>query len=139
MTNREFLTAIANSTNLSSDLTEFATEQIAKMDARNEARKASSKPRKVHLLHALDSLEPTSDEYHTVMNRMKDIHAMQLEELHEKNEVLKLNASMEINPNTVIATGGSIAAILLIMNYERLHALTSKGVSIATRMIPRLV
>lgn len=94
---------------------------------------------KVHLLHVLDSLEPTSDEYHTVMNRMKDIHAMQLEELHEKNEVLKLNASMEINPNTVIATGGSIAAILLIMNYERLHALTSKGVSIATRMIPRLV
>ena len=46
MTNREFLTAIANSTNLSSDLTEFATEQIAKMDARNEARKASSKPSK---------------------------------------------------------------------------------------------
>ena len=37
MTNREFLTAIANSTSLSSDLTEFATEQIAKMDARNEA------------------------------------------------------------------------------------------------------
>ena len=46
MTNREFLTAIANSTSLSSDLTEFATEQIAKMDARNEARKASSKPSK---------------------------------------------------------------------------------------------
>ena len=94
---------------------------------------------KGHLLHVLGELEPTSDEYHTVMNRMKDIHAMQLEELHEKNEVLKINASMEVNPNTVIATGGSIAAILLIMNYERLHALTSKGVSIATRMIPRLV
>lgn len=46
MTNREFLTAIANSANLSSDLTDFATDQIAKMDARNEARKASSKPSK---------------------------------------------------------------------------------------------
>lgn len=46
MTNREFLTAIANSTVLPTDLTEFATEQIAKMDARNEARKASSKPSK---------------------------------------------------------------------------------------------
>lgn len=46
MTNREFLTAIANSTNLPSDLTDFATDQIAKMDARNEARKASSKPSK---------------------------------------------------------------------------------------------
>ena len=49
MTNREFLTAIANSTNLSSDLTDFATDQIAKMDARNEARKASSKPSKTAL------------------------------------------------------------------------------------------
>lgn len=45
MTNREFLTAIANST-LSDELTAFAAEQIAKMDARNEARKASSKPSK---------------------------------------------------------------------------------------------
>lgn len=46
MTNREFLTAIASNTFLDSALTDFATEQIAKMDARNEARKASSKPSK---------------------------------------------------------------------------------------------
>ena len=46
MTNREFLTAIASNTSLDSALTDFATEQIAKMDARNEARKASSKPSK---------------------------------------------------------------------------------------------
>ena len=46
MTNREFLTAIASNASLDSALTEFATEQIAKMDARNEARKASSKPSK---------------------------------------------------------------------------------------------
>lgn len=48
MTNREFLTAIANSANLSADLTEFAADQITKMDARNAARKEkqSSKPSK---------------------------------------------------------------------------------------------
>lgn len=46
MTNREFLTAIASNASLDSALTDFATEQIAKMDARNEARKASSKPSK---------------------------------------------------------------------------------------------
>ena len=46
MTNREFLTAIANSTVLPTDLTDFASEQIAKLNARNEARKASSKPSK---------------------------------------------------------------------------------------------
>lgn len=46
MTNREFLTAIANSTVLPTDLTDFASEQITKLNARNEARKASSKPSK---------------------------------------------------------------------------------------------
>ena len=46
MTNREFLTAIANSTVLPTDLTDFAAEQITKLNARNEARKASSKPSK---------------------------------------------------------------------------------------------
>lgn len=46
MTNREFLTAIASDTTLDASLTEFAADQIAKMNARNEARKASSKPSK---------------------------------------------------------------------------------------------
>ena len=46
MTNREFLTAIANSTVLPTDLTDFAAEQITKLNARNEARKASSRPSK---------------------------------------------------------------------------------------------
>lgn len=47
MTNREFLTAIANSS-LSDELTTYANEQIVKLDMRNAARKAkqSSKPSK---------------------------------------------------------------------------------------------
>ena len=47
MTNREFLTAVANSS-LSDDLTTYAAEQIAKLDMRNAARKKkqSSKPSK---------------------------------------------------------------------------------------------
>ena len=47
MTNREFLTAIANSS-LSDELTAYAAEQIVKLDMRNAARKAkqSSKPSK---------------------------------------------------------------------------------------------
>ena len=44
MTNREFLTAIANSENLSAELVEHATNEIAKMDAANEKRK--NKPSK---------------------------------------------------------------------------------------------
>lgn len=48
MTNREFLTAIANSASLSDDLTAYAAEQITKLDMRNAARKEkqSSKPSK---------------------------------------------------------------------------------------------
>lgn len=47
MTNREFLTAIANSS-LSDELTAYAAEQIIKLDMRNAARKEkqSSKPSK---------------------------------------------------------------------------------------------
>lgn len=47
MTNREFLTAVANSS-LSDELTTYAAEQIAKLDMRNAARreKQSSKPSK---------------------------------------------------------------------------------------------
>lgn len=47
MTNREFLTAVANSS-LSDELTAYAAEQIAKLDMRNAARKEkqSSKPSK---------------------------------------------------------------------------------------------
>lgn len=47
MTNREFLTAVANSS-LSDELTAYAAEQIVKLDMRNAARKEkqSSKPSK---------------------------------------------------------------------------------------------
>ena len=47
MTNREFLTAVANSS-LSDELTTYAAEQIVKLDMRNAARKEkqSSKPSK---------------------------------------------------------------------------------------------
>jgi predicted HTH transcriptional regulator len=44
MTNREFLSAIASSTNLDAALVEHATDALAKLDAANAARK--SKPSK---------------------------------------------------------------------------------------------
>ena len=44
MTNREFYTAIASMTNVPAEIVEFASDAIAKLDARNE--KAKAKPRK---------------------------------------------------------------------------------------------
>lgn len=54
MTNREFLTAIANSS-LSDELTAYAAEQIVKLDTRNAARKKkqSSKPSKTAIENEL--------------------------------------------------------------------------------------
>ncbi len=49
MTNREFLTAIVNA-NLSDEMTQFATDAIAKMDKRNADR--SSKPSKTAIANA---------------------------------------------------------------------------------------
>ncbi len=49
MTNREFLTVVANA-EVSAEVREFALESLAKMDARNAKR--SSKPSKVALANA---------------------------------------------------------------------------------------
>lgn len=49
MTNREFFNAIINA-NLSDELTQFATDAIAKMDKRNAVR--SSKPSKTAIANA---------------------------------------------------------------------------------------
>ena len=44
MTNREFLTAVANLENVAEDIKAYAEERLAKLDATNEARK--NKPSK---------------------------------------------------------------------------------------------
>jgi predicted HTH transcriptional regulator len=45
MTNRDFYTAVIEA-NISAEATEFATAAIAKLNARNEARKAKVSPKK---------------------------------------------------------------------------------------------
>ena len=65
MTNREFYTAIASSTNLPAELIEFATAAIEKMDNANIKRKntpsktaIANEPLKAQLLNEILSLEP---------------------------------------------------------------------------------
>ena len=65
MTNREFYTAIASSTNLPVELIEFATAAIEKMDNANIKRKntpsktaIANEPLKAQLLNEILSLEP---------------------------------------------------------------------------------
>ena len=55
MTNREFLNAIAAMENIPTELTEYATAAIAKLDAANEARK--NKPTKAQLEKQVENAE----------------------------------------------------------------------------------
>lgn len=49
MTKREFLTAVANTEGLSAELTEYALDEISKLDAVNAKRRESDKPTKASL------------------------------------------------------------------------------------------
>lgn len=49
MTKREFLTAVANTEGLSAELTEYALNEISKLDATNAKRRESDKPTKASL------------------------------------------------------------------------------------------
>lgn len=59
MTNREFFTTIANMTNIDSELVEFATAAIEKIDKANASR--SAKPSKAHSENV--AFIPTVTEY----------------------------------------------------------------------------
>lgn len=49
MTKREFLTAVANTEGLSAELTQYALDEISKLDATNAKRRESDKPTKASL------------------------------------------------------------------------------------------
>jgi Fic family protein len=62
MTNREFYTAITNNETLAADLREFASGEIAKLDARNDKRKnTQTKAQKENESIMLNILELLAD------------------------------------------------------------------------------
>lgn len=104
---------------------------------------------KYNLLLHLNSLgyhADTNDEYQTTLKRLEALCAIErnmrdlkVREKHEKIEAAKVQQGRELDPDTIFATLGSLAAVGLILNYERLHALTSKGLGVALRMIPKAI
>lgn len=113
--------------------------------------------RAIHHLSLIDDMD--GKEYRDAVQNVKDISTTYASEIRQGLEWKKLELDTkkveleqkrldleikkitgnEIDPNVVITSGASIAAIILILNYERLHALTSKGLNVALRMLPRAI
>lgn len=62
----------------------------------------------------------TSDDYKKILNRLE-----QLYDLRSKKNGCRERE--RISPNTVLVVAGGIAEILLIMNYENLHVISTKA------------
>lgn len=104
---------------------------------------------KLNLILHLKSLgyhAETSDDYQMTLKRLEALCAvdrsmrdLDIREKHEKIEAAKVRQGRELDPDTIFATVGSLVAVGLILNYERFHALTSKGLGVALRMIPKAI
>lgn len=64
MTNREFLNAIINGT-VNTEVIDFATLQLEKLDNKNAARKEKASPKKLENVAIAENLEIVTDEIYT--------------------------------------------------------------------------
>lgn len=67
----------------------------------------------------LEGVNPASDEYEAIVDQIAKLDAM-------TNHKVKKSG---VDKNALIAVGGNLAGILLILNYERVGAVTSKALS----------
>jgi hypothetical protein len=77
----------------------------------------------VRTLEKLAKLDPKSEEYKTLTQRMSELHQLKVEERPK-----------QISPDTVLAVAANIFGILWIARYEREHILSSKAFGIAMKL-----
>lgn len=66
----------------------------------------------------LFTLDPTDSEYDTTLNQIERLHKLLLKD----NEA-------RISPDVLITVGANLLGIVLILNHERLHVVSSKALS----------
>lgn len=76
------------------------------------------------LLSVLETLPPTAEEYAAV--------ADQVVKLYKLKEV---DSKKLVSPDAMAAAATNLAGLLLILNYEHAHVLTSKAVSFVMKSI----
>ena len=67
-------------------------------------------------------LDPGSDKYTKLVESLSKLHSLRGE------------PSKRVSPDAILTTAGSIAGILLILNYERLGVVTSKAIGFVTKL-----
>jgi hypothetical protein len=67
-------------------------------------------------LSKLDDLDPKSEEYGVIVERVSKLHKLKTEE-----------KSRQISPDTMLIVAANIFGILWITNYERANVITSKS------------
>lgn len=70
------------------------------------------------ILSRMQYVEPDSDEYATLVARLKELHSMKINERNDRNRV---------SADAVVTAGASILGILLIIGYEKVNVVTSKA------------
>jgi hypothetical protein len=78
------------------------------------------------LIEALKTETPGTEEYNAI--------ADQLVKLYKLKDVDN-NAKSTVSADTLFAIGGNLLALGLLMNFERLHVITTKALGLATKVI----
>lgn len=91
--------------------------KIAKKDKRNRLEKEIDR-----LLDEMSTMDPMSKEYQDLEKCVE-----RLAEAEAKQRSAKTKPKEPINKNTILALAGNFASIWFIVEYERLHVITSKA------------
>lgn len=70
----------------------------------------------------MKDLEKTDEKYGKLLEHVTKLHKLKAEETPKK-----------VNPDTVLIVSANIVGILAILNYERLHPITSKAMNFVAK------
>lgn len=91
--------------------------KFAKKDKRTMLEKEIDR-----LLKKMSTMDPLSKDYQDLEKSLD-----RLVEAESKQRSAKMKPKEPINKNTILALTGNFASIWFIVNYERLHVITSKA------------
>lgn len=78
-----------------------------------------------HLLGTLKDHEPHTEEYNAVSDQIVKLQKLQLE----------INSKRHVSPDTLAGAATNLAGILLILNFEHAHVMTSKAIGFVWKAV----
>lgn len=77
-----------------------------------------------NVLSHLEGINPASDEYATVLDKLEKLNALKEPQKEPKKR---------ISPDALVSAGASLLGIVLILSYEQTHVVTTKALSFITK------